>query len=518
MLVDRAIAYFAPRAAVRRQLARAQLGGLARARAYFEGATTGNRANSWRVTSTDANNEWRLGGNRLRDVARDMVRNHAYSARAKSVIVSNTIGTGIIPSIQGIKAKGKRTELENLMAEHFDTTAVDAAGLTDLYGLQALAMGTIVESGECLVRLRPRKVSDGLPLPFQIEVLEPDYLDNLVDGPQANGNLAIQGVEFDGIGRRVAYHILRDHPGSTSIRRISGRDSTRVPAELVAHCFRVDRAGQARGISWFAPVILRMKDFHEFADTQLLRQKVAACFAAFVYADDNGPTVIDGEESASGNAVEGFEPGMVSYLRPGEKVEFANPPAVGDFDRYSSVTLHEIAAGLGVSYEALTGDLTGVNFSSGRMGWLEFQRNIATWRAQMLIPQMLAPVSRWFLQRASIMVGAGKGVASIKWTSPRREMISPRDEVPYQIARVRAGFVSRSELLRQDGYDPEHVEQEIADEQARADDLELIFDTDPRQRTASGNAVTDKATDAGAAAPGEDDGAGDGDRQGQRLQ
>jgi capsid protein len=45
----------------------------------------------------------------------------------------------------------------------------------------------------------------------------------------------------------------------------------------VRHIFKVKRAGQARGPSWFGPVILRMKDLDEFEDATLMKQKVAAC-------------------------------------------------------------------------------------------------------------------------------------------------------------------------------------------------------------------------------------------------
>ena len=33
-------------------------------------------------------------------------------------------------------------------------------------------MGTIVESGEVLIRMRPRRPEDRLPLPFQLQVMD----------------------------------------------------------------------------------------------------------------------------------------------------------------------------------------------------------------------------------------------------------------------------------------------------------------------------------------------------------
>ena len=45
---------------------------------------------------------------------------------------------------------------------------------------------------------------------------------------------------------------------------------------------------------------------------------------------------------------------------------------------------------------------------------------------------------------------------------------------------IRAGLTSRSEAISAYGYDAEDVDREIAADNARADALGLIFDSDPR--------------------------------------
>ena len=45
---------------------------------------------------------------------------------------------------------------------------------------------------------------------------------------------------------------------------------------------------------------------------------------------------------------------------------------------------------------------------------------------------------------------------------------------------IRAGLSSRSEAISAYGYDAEDVDREIAADNARADDLGLVFDSDPR--------------------------------------
>lgn len=486
-LLDRAIAWVSPQRALARRTAQVRLAALSDARMYYEGATVSRRSQGWRVVSTDANTETRSQLGRLRDVARDMVRNNPYAARAKQVITHNVVGQGIFPSINLPRLDRARQDLEQLLKEHFDTPACDADGLHDLYGLQALAMSTVVESGEALVRMRPRRAEDGLPLPFQLQVMEPDYLDASIDGPQPNGNIAVQGIEFTRFGKRVAYHLFRDHPGALST--FSLPQSVRVPSEYVAHVYRVDRPGQARGVTWFAPVVLRMRDFADFSDARLVREKIAACFAAFIETeDDPDPANLEGRSRGDeGYSLESLEPGLIERLRTGEKISFGQPPQVAGYSEYSVAVMREIAAGLGISYEALTGDLSGVNFSSGRMGWLEFQRSIDAWRHHMMIPQLCTALERWFMDGAALAIGR-RYPAKLVWTPPRREMIDPTREVPAKIKAIRGGLSSRSYEQRSLGFDPDDLDREIAEDNARADSLGLTFDSDSRRVNIYGSA------------------------------
>jgi lambda family phage portal protein len=480
--LDRLVGYISPARGAKRAEARARMSALTQARNYYEGATTGRRGQGWRAVSTDANGEIRGANQRLRDVARDMCRNNPHAVRAKELIAHNVVGKGIIPSVV-CDIERARVQLEDLLKAHFDTTACDAEGRHTLYGLQDLAMKTVAESGEVIIRLRPRRPEDRLPLPFQLQLMEPDHLDASVDGELSNGNIAVQGVEYTAYGRIVAYHLFSAHPGISSIRSMP--KSQRIPAEFVAHVFRTDRPSQARGVTWFAPVILKLRDFADFSDAQLVRQKIAACFAAFITTEDAPVTTTNPDTESSYN-VESFEPGMIERLRDNEKVTFGQPPQVGDYGEYSRATLREIAAGLGVSYEALTGDLSGVNFSSGRMGWLEFQRNIDAWREHMLLPQMCQKIGEWFFNAAAGEIGR-RYPAKIVWTAPRREMISPAQEVPPIVQAIRAGLTTLSEEQRKQGFDPDDLLKEYIADVQKLDAAGLILDCDPRRVTQAGN-------------------------------
>lgn len=478
--LDAAIEWLNPTRGLARQTARAKIESIKRVQALYDGATTGRRSYGWRVAGTDANTEIAGARVRLRNISRDMVRNNPVANRAVQIIKQNVVGAGIIPSVRST-SKARQARIQKLIQRHHETTAIDVLGRLNLYGIQSQVMGGVVEGGEMLVR-RHWSNDRRLALPFQVRVLEPDYLDSTVDGMLANGNIARHGIECDKSGRRVAYHLYDEHPGSMWS---FSQKTTRVPAADIIHVYRADRGGQERGVTWFHAVVLRMRDLADFIEAQLMRQKIAACYAAFVTSDGD-PSIqamgLNGQrDERTGLPLETMSPGIIEYLRPGEKVEFGSPPMVGDFDPYVRATLREIATGIGITYESLTGDLSQVNYSSGRMGWIEFQRSIDDWRWNMLIPHLCGRMAEWTLDAVGIMAPGGIGDTDvIGWTPPRREMLNPKEEVPTARDTIRSGLNSWQDEVRTLGRDPQIVAQEIAEDQKLFDGLGIKLDSDGR--------------------------------------
>ena len=469
--LDRAIGYLSPAAGLRRLRARAASGVMLR---HYEAAAVGRRTQGWKRSSADANTAVGAASTKVRDVARDLVRNNGYAESALTTIIDHVVGTGIVA-----KPKPKNEAAGKTWSGWANSTDCDADGRNDFAGLQALVCRTVIEAGEVLVRQRIRRPEDGFAIPMQLQVLDPDYLDsdrNAQRGP----NRVINGVEFDAIGRRVAYWLFPEHPGATgAILGLHGV-STRVPAEGVLHIYRQDRPGQVRGISWFAPVLVKFKDFDEYEDATIMKQKIAACLAV-VSSDPDSPL---GTTTADAPTVDSLEPGMI--LRGGAgQFEVVQPPSVREYPDYVRTTLRAIATGLGVSYEDLTGDYTSTNFSSARMSRLRHWARVEAWRWRMLIPQFCDPVWAWVMEAAAVMNAATAEAA--KWTAPAMPMIDPSQEgLAYQ-RLVRSGLMTQSEAIRERGYDPDELYAEMAEDNAKLDRLGLTLDSDPRRTTQAGN-------------------------------
>lgn len=459
-------------------------------RKYDAGSRT-PRMSSWYAPSTDATSAINKPTT-IRNRARDLVRNNPWAAKGVATIVNNTVGYGIRCQIK-TKSKTRLSQVEAKWKAWAETTACDADGLLDFYGLQQLAFRSMVESGECLIRFRPRRAEDNLPVPFQIQIIEPDLIADSINQGQiaqlqgGTQNQVIRGIEYDALGRRVAYYLYKVHPGSEVIN-LQPSQYTRVPADEVIHLFRSDRPGQERGVSWLAPVIVTLRELGIYEDAYLKRQQLANLFAGFMYSDNPADLGDELEDE-----IPDLQPGTIYLMRNGRRIEFSSPPPAGEDPKYRDSCLRRVAAGLGISYEALTGNLSEVNFSSARMGANDAGRNFDAWLWNLFIPRFCNNIFDWFLKVLSMQ---GTNVADItaEWTPPARVIVDPNKEFTALLTAVRSGFMTLPEAIRQQGFDPDQVAQEQAEYLTKLDALGVSVESDFRTQVATPPANDQPAT------------------------
>jgi lambda family phage portal protein len=462
----------------------------------YEAAAATRRTTGWAPSTGDINTLVFQSVDTLRSRSRDMVRRNPWATNALDAFIGNCIGTGIKPQSQHPDADVKE-QIQALWLKWTDEA--DASGLTDFYGLQTLACRSVMEAGECLVRLRPRLPKDGLSVPLQLQVLEAEHLPTNETRKLENGNYVRAGIEFNGIGKRVAYRIYREHPGD-ALNPMASTEIVRVSADSVLHLFRPLRPGQLRGQPWLTQVLIKLYELDQYDDAELVRKKTAAMFAGFVTKNAPQDSLLgEANPDATGAALAGLEPGTLQVLLPGEDVKFSSPADVGAaYETFMRVQLRSIAAGMGITYEQLTGDLTGVNYSSIRAGLLEFRRRCEQFQHQVIVFQMCRPIWRAWIDAAVLSGALPKPqdlslYYDVKWIPPGFAWVDPLKDIKAQIMAVRAGFKSRAEVVSEQGYDVEGTDAEIAADNARADSLGNKYDSDPRKEpnapaTSSGDA------------------------------
>ncbi len=478
---DRFTLSLAPQWTMRRLQARAAAEVFAR---NFDAASTGRRTSGWNRGRGDANSVIGVAGAALREHSRDLLRNNSYAINAQRAVVNGTVGWGAVPKPAG-KDVGENAAAAEIWKRWADSTDCDADGLTNFAGLQQLVIRSVFSDGEVLIRRRFRRLTDGLALPIQLQVLEADFLDTAktLETGREQGPI-INGVEFDAIGRRVAFWLFERHPGGV-ITSFSP-ESKRVDAREVLHVFDPKRAGQARGVSWLGSAIVNMKDLDEYEDAELVKQKVAACFAGFV-TDTTGESVSLGEpgtDTKTDHEIETFEPGMITYLPEGKQVTIANPPSVTD-SSFTTRILRKVAAGIGVTYEDMTGDYSTVNFSSARMGRIAFKGTVRSWQNTMLLPQFFGPVWSWVMATA-VLAGIVREAIPADWTFHPLESIEPEKDTRATTMKIRAGLLTPSEAIREEGGDPDTHFAELAKDFAMLKKLGLKLDSDPSETSQAG--------------------------------
>ncbi len=456
----------------------------------YDGAGGGRRALAWMPSNPGAVSALSLAQDELRAKSRDLVRRNAWAAAGIEAFVANAIGTGIKPQSM-VQDQATREAIHSLWWDWCEEA--DAAGLTDFYGLQALATRAMLEGGEALIRLRYRRTEDGLPVALQIQVLEAEHLPNTMNRDLPGGNVIRAGIEFDRLGRRVAFHLYRSHPNDGLLAPMSSRggfDAVRVDASEVIHLFRPLRPGQIRGEPWLTRALVKLNELDQYDDAELVRKKTAAMFAGFITRmapEDN----LMGESAADANgvAMAGMEPGTLQILEPGEDIKFSAPADVGSsYAEFMRQQFRAVAAAMGITYEMLTGDLTQVNYSSIRAGLLEFRRRCEALQHGVIVHQLCRPIWRAWMDQA-VLEGAldlpgyrkaKRQYQSVKWIPQGWKWVDPQKEYNAMKLAIRAGLMSRSEAISGNGYDAEDVDREIAADNARADDLGLVFDSDAR--------------------------------------
>lgn len=478
---DNAIGFFSPKAKAKRLQSKYQAYFLEHVARKYDGATKGRRG--WRATASSANSETDLSLHTLRNRSRDLRRNSAYISRAIQVITANVVGKGIRVQFTG-RSDRQTKRIRDLWKQWAGTNNIDFENRMNINMIQDMAMDAISESGEIILRKRRRQPSEENPFPIQIQMLESDFINDTMGSffQTENGNSIIQGIEFDQEGRRIAYNLYKEHPGSSFVKFNNvSYESISIPEDEIIHAYRADRPGQIRGIPWPSPIMLNIKDLEEYEDTQLVRQKIAACFTAFVINQETG----NGLGQTEIDDIERFEPGMIENLNGDKQVVLSNPPTVENYNEYITTMLHKIATGIGISYESLTGDLSQVNFSSARMGWIEMGRNISKWQQQIMISQILEPTVKWFFEALDLM-GVNTDGISYSFITPSREMIDPTKETAAKIRQIRGGLITLTEAIAEQGKDPEEHFAQVKKDNEMIDQNNFVFDSDARQVTQSG--------------------------------
>lgn len=468
-LADRVVAFFAPVAAVKRAQARKVL-------SYYEAAKP-DRNNKGRRERGTADSAVMTAGLSLREQARHLEQNHDIAKGIINTLVQNVVGAngiGVEPMPRRMDGTIHEQFAIQLLALYLDwCKRPEVTWQHNWASAQRLMARTWVRDGEVLAQMLSGPVvtlDHGTRVPFSIEMIEPDLLP--MDYTDLSKKI-VMGVERNGWGRPVAYHLYREYPnGLNYITRAT--DVKRVPAARIRHLKLVDRIWQARGVTVFAPVLKRLDDIKDYEESERVAAKVAASMAAYIIKGD--PELYNPDGTGEKRQLK-FRPGMIfDDLRLGESIGTidTNRPNT-NLENFRRGQIRAASTATFVTYSSASKDYDGT-YSAQRQELVEGWGAYAVLGAE-FSSQMVQPIWEQFIDVALLAglldMPADLNTDSLKdalFIGPQMPWIDPVKEAnAWEILESNA-HASGPEIIRRRGRNPRDVLEEEANWRRLADE------------------------------------------------
>lgn len=424
-------------------------------------------------------------------MSRYAARMNAVAARAIQVIDDYVIGTGIHPSIPD--------EDNGLMILWNRWTHVcGAEGVRSFYKAQSLALRERAIGGECLAILRYSPGRNDLPIPLRVQLMPTEMLPSEVSFLATSS----KGMIVDKYGDVQSYHFFKSHPGMRGELLATTRGETfRQPAESVVHTMIRNEVGATRGEPLLTRALTKIHDLEKFLDADLLRKILNANIAywlempdlteeekealtdTFYNPEDGRYYNSEGAEVPAPPSTETLnapKAGTVAKVPRGGKITTSAPADSGNtFEPFVRQIGMHIAAAVGIPLQFLLGDMSGINDRLYKAVSLQFERTVKTIRRD-LNAEFNNPIWNAFVRVAASEKGTdGKPL----WTPPAGKTVEdflnptwvgqpfPNLHRPQEISswgeEDDRGYVSKSDIQRRQGDDPERVRRERLDDLKR---------------------------------------------------
>jgi len=448
-------------------------------RRVFNAARVDRLADDWKINTTSINEDIKTAIGKLRARARDLEQNNEIARRFLKLVETHVVGSrGFRLQVAGKLRNGNPDENVNKIIElaFLDWAQRDSCEITgrmSLVDVERLQIRTAARDGELLIRTYESAPTPENPYGFTLEILDPARIDTQKEINLSNGNKVRLGIEIDERTRPVAYWLY-----SGEIKNNFGQKGERVPAENIIHAFISDRPEQLRGVPWMTGVMFAIHMLSAYQEAAVTAARIGAAKMGFYKTPDGSfDALADGEEA--GEFLTDAEPGHFSPLPPGYEFEQFNPDYPHQmYAEFTSTVKRDISSGLCVSYHALSGDLTDVNFSSIRSGTLEERENwmvLQDWFSG----SVLNPIYRRWLKRAlavgviSTPLSNTEAYARYRrhtWQGRRWPWVDPKKDIETAVTAINARLKSPQMVADEMGVDSEKVIDEIARFEKMADE------------------------------------------------
>lgn len=358
--LDKTIAYVSPSWAYKRMAWRSGM-------SLFDSGDRGRLNQNWNPAQVHDQNRMAAERGLIRARAQDLERNSDIAGAVITAFERNVIGDGMtlqarVPDTMP-NHESTNKQIEDLWKEFCKAENCDITGTQSMEEIEEMLIRRyVVDGGIFLIKVYTKDKR----FPFKLQIRSVDELSNTATIMGTSARI-VEGVELDDHNKPIAYH-FKKYSGLTLTT-----ETVRIPAEQVIFHYRKLAPNQVREVSMLATAINRIRDANQFVEAVGVKERILACMAVFI-KKSTPSTIGRGVRSTESVDYSGVSltPGMVGELNPGDEVQTVVPTGQASNAREFITTLIRlIASGVGLSYEAVSRDLSMVNYSSARQGLIE---------------------------------------------------------------------------------------------------------------------------------------------------
>jgi len=228
-----------------------------------------------------------------------------------------------------------------------------------------------------------------------------------------DGNLRLQGVEADRIGDPFRTYTSLNLIGGIHINQETGAPDgydvylrtfgnaymfqSTIASNQVFHLYDPLRIDQYRGVTAFCTAINDATDIYEIVQMEKMAAKIASSQGGIIKRNNNNATDLanltnDLDANNQTIKIESIEPGRITYLEPGEEMQFPDSPnrPGNGFQEFHKILLRNICMGVGIPYSFAVDP----SAMSGPTARLEMQQASRTFKRhqKLLEDKVLRPV------------------------------------------------------------------------------------------------------------------------------
>lgn len=461
----------------------------------------------WNPLSLSAGSDIDLNYELLKNRASDLARNSPIGQAAVTTSARGVIGSGLklfarpnhrLLGIPPDRARRWARDVDDEFRLWAGTPDCDICRRNNFYDLQHIAYVSYLIDGDCFCVFRRKKETPRNPYTLRLQMIEAArvstptaggvYNVSRVEGRTPEGNRIINGIEVDGDGCVLAYHIanrvpndLVDRETVTEWARVLAY-GTRTGQPNVLHVAHDERPGQYRGVPYLSSVIETLKQVNRFTNAELASAIVKSFFSLFFVQPsisnyDINQMLGRNEDETELNLDEyKLGSGTLNALPRGVDVKAVDSgQSASTFASFTEALIAQIGAALSIPKEVLLCSFNS-SYSASRAALLQFSDE-AKRRREWFIRDFLKPIYEIWLTEA---VATGRiraegyfddakrraAWSEASWYGPAFTSLDPVKEMQAANMRIEAGISTKEkEAAELTGTDYEHNREQLAYEQ-----------------------------------------------------